>query len=191
MQGGHGVRSIHCGCSTIWGYVCVCMSHSQHHTPKSSCPPDLTTVAMQAPLPWLVTPTRSFEFVATGDLPRQQLQQARHAAWTTLLYSAPLANWYVPRAKQKSQKIALTLYICLQLATNPCRTDSTVLTMGWTAREDLVVLYASGHVDIYNIRGDLLPTSFQLIVDAARMGKDTVLRTQPVGRGGSIRHTLH
>lgn len=112
MQGGHGVRSIHCGCSTIWGYVCVCMSHSQHHTPKSSCPPDLTTVAMQAPLPWLVTPTRSFEFVATGDLPRQQLQQARHAAWTTLLYSAPLANWYVPRAKQKSQKIALTLYIC-------------------------------------------------------------------------------
>ena len=91
--------------------------------------------------------------------------------------------------KRNSQKIALTLYLCLQLATNPCRTDSTVLTMGWTAREDLVVLYASGHVDIYNIRGDLLPTSFQLIVDAARMGKDTVLRLAR-GAGGSIRHTL-
>lgn len=60
--------------------------------------------------------------------------------------------------------------------------------MGWTAREDLVVLYASGHVDIYNIRGDLLPTSFQLIVDAARMGKDTVLR---MARGRGRQHSPH
>ena len=36
-----------------------------------------------------------------------------------------------------------------QIATTKARTESTVVTLGWTAREDLVVVYRNGRVDMY------------------------------------------
>merc|ERR1719238_512038 len=47
-------------------------------------------------------------------------------------------------------------------ATIPSRSETSVVTLGWSVAEDLIVVYRNGRVDIYNIRGERRDVSFAL-----------------------------